>query len=264
MQAVTGIFLSQSDAERAVSALRSAGISADHITLLTPGKVEQKLQSVPLDQTEQPGMGKAVGAVLGAAGGLSAGTLLIAVLIPGVGPVTAIGLLGGAILAAAGGVLGAKAGESIENSTTEGLPEDEIFVYEDALRKGRSVVVAMATDDEKAGSLRDLFQSEGAEEVDAARQQWWIGLRSAEQEHYTSSGDNFSEQEEKFYRLGFEDALHARNRCKEFDQVSAEMTSKLEDLQREYPGVKIEEPYTRGYQRGREYYQRLCDEKKAA
>jgi hypothetical protein len=103
----------------------------------------------------------------------------------------------------------------------------------------------------------------GAEEVDAARQQWWIGLRSAEREHYSSSGRDFGDDEE-FYRLGFEDALHARTRCMEFDQVSAEMSSRLEDLQREHPGEKIEEPYTRGYQRGREYYQHLCDESKAA
>jgi hypothetical protein len=264
MQAVTGIFLTQSDAERAVGTLSAAGVPADCITLFTPGRIEQKLKSVPVEQTEQPGMGKAVGAVLGAAGGISAGTLLTAVLVPGVGAVTAAGLVGGAILGAAGAAAGAKAGGSIENTHTHGLPADELFVYEDALRKGRCVVVALAADAEKAEGLRKVFQSERAEEVDAARQHCWIGLRSAEQEHYTSTGASFSEQDEKFYRLGFEDALHARNRCKEFDQVSAEMTSRLEELQREYPGAKIEEPYTRGYQRDREYYQQLCDQQKAA
>ena len=33
----------------------------------------------------------------------------------------------------------------MERSTTQGLPEDEIFVYEDALRKGRSVVILSPT-----------------------------------------------------------------------------------------------------------------------
>jgi hypothetical protein len=264
MQAVTGIFPSQNAAERAVNALRSAGVSADRITFLAPGKIEKEMQPVPVDETEQPGMGKAVGAVLGAAGGLSAGTLLTAALIPGVGPVTAIGLLGGAVLAAAGAAVGAKAGGSIENRTTEGLPEDEIFVYEDALRKGRSVIIALAQDSEQATRLRGLLKDQDAGDIDAARHQWWIGLRSAEREHYTTSGNTFSEEGEKFYRLGFEDALHARTRCKEFDQVSAEMSAKLEDLKREHPGVKLEEPYTRGYERGREYYQHLCDERKVA
>jgi hypothetical protein len=246
-----------------VKALQSSGISPDKITLLTPGNAPNTLQSVPVDDTEQPGMGKAIGAVLGAAGGLSGGPLLLAALVPGVGPVTAIGLLGGAVLAAAGAAIGASAGASLENYVTEGLPEDEIFVYEDAMRKGRTVVIALAADEASAAPLRELLKAEGAEGIDSARQEWWVGLRSAEREHYSSSGRNFGD-DEKSYRLGFEDALHARSRCQEFDQVSAEMANKVEDLQRQHPGAQVVDAYTRGYERGREYYQRLCGESKAA
>jgi hypothetical protein len=64
--------------------------------------------------------------------------------------------------------------------------------------------------------------------------------------------------------LGFEAALHARNRCKEFDQIASEMTSNLQDLQQQYPGVPVEESFTLGFQQGREYYQRLCDESNPA
>ncbi len=78
-------------------------------------------------------------------------------------------------------------------------------------------------------------------------------------EHYLESGRQFGDGE-KFYQLGFEAALHARNRCKEFDQIASEMASDLEELQQQYPGVAVEEPFTRGYQQGREYYQRLCDD----
>jgi len=260
---VAGVFSSQSDAERAVTVLLSTGVTADRITLLTPGERQNKVQSVPVDDTEQPGMAKAIGAVLGAAGGLSGGSLLIAALVPGVGPVTAAGLLGGAILAAAGAAVGASLGGSLENSVTEGLPEDEIFVYEDALRKGRSVVIAMAADEAQAATFGELLRTEGAEGIDSARREWWIGLRSAELEHYSTTGRNFSD-DEKFYRLGFEDALHSRSRCKEFDQVAAEMASKIEDLEREHPGAKVSDAYTRGYQRGRDYYERSCEESKAA
>jgi hypothetical protein len=263
MQAVTGVFSSKADAESAVATLRSNGVPSDKITLLIPGDIPKELKSVPVDATEESGMGKAIGAILGAATGLSGGSLLAAALIPGVGPVTAIGLLGGAVLAAAGGSIGAATGQALENSMSHGIAEDEIFVYEDALRRGRSVVIVLADDAAAAPPLRTLLQKEGAEAIDAARQQWWIGLRSAEQEHYATSGRSFRE-DEKFYRRGFEAALHARNRCKEFDQVSAEMESNLEDLQREHPGEEVAEPYTRGYQRGREYYQRVCDQSKAA
>jgi hypothetical protein len=207
-------------------------------------------------------MGKTFGAVIGGAAGLTGGSLLIA-LVPGVGPITAIGLLGAAILGAAGASIGASAGGKLEGSMSRGLPEDEIFVYEDALRKGRSVVIALSDNADTTALLRDLLRTEGAESIDAARDQWWIGLRSAEESHYSASGRTFTD-DEKFYRLGFEAALHARNRCKEFDQVSSEMTATLEDVQREYPNAKVEEPFTRGYQRGREYYQQLCDESKAA
>ena len=263
MQAVTGIFSSRDDAKRAEGHLRAIGVPADKVTLLTPGNIQKELESVPADATEQPGMGKAIGAVVGAAAGLTGGGLAMAALVPGVGPISAAGLLGAAILGAAGASIGAATGASLENSTTEGLPEDEIFVYEDALRKGRSVVVALAAGATAATSLREQLKADGAETIDAARQQWWIGLRSAEQEHYSRSGRNFRD-DEKFYRLGFEAALHARTRCKEFDQVSAEMESNLEDLQRQYPGVEVAEPFTRGYERGRDYYQNLCDQSKAA
>jgi hypothetical protein len=88
-------------------------------------------------------------------------------------------------------------------------------------------------------------------------------LRSAEEGHYSTSGKNFATNE-KFYRLGFEAALHAKTRCMEFDQVSGEMNAALEDVQAQYPGADVEEPFSRGYQRGREHYQKLCDEKSQA
>jgi hypothetical protein len=263
MKSVTGVFQSRADAERVLGQMRSLGIPQDHVTLLTPDKLDNNLASVPVVSAEQPGIGGAVGAVIGAAAGISGGWLVAAAVIPGVGAITALGLLGGAILAAAGGSVGAIAGEKVENSLSNGLPEDELFVYEDALRKGRSVVIALVEDGAEATRLRELLNVEGAESVDAARDQWWIGLRSAEHEHYTAKGKNF-DSDEKFYRLGFEAALHARTRCMEYDQVLGEMTATLEAVKEQNPGADVEEPFTKGYERGRDYYQRLCDQSKAA
>ena len=265
MEAITGVFHSRPDAERAAERLRAAGVKADRITLLTPGKsdkIDKELEAVPLVAAEQSGMGKAIGGVVGAAAGLSGGPLLAAFL-PGVGPIMAVGLLGAAVLAAAGASVGAVAGGKLEDSMTEGLPEDELFVYEDALRKGRSVLIALTDDRSDPSRLRELLKAEGAEAVDAAKEQWWIGLRSAEQEHYSKFSRNFSD-DEKFYRLGFEAALHSRTRCLEYDQALAEMTSDIEELQRQYPDADVAEPFSRGYERGREHYQHLCDESRAA
>jgi hypothetical protein len=260
MRAVSGVFRSRSDAEHAVAEMRSTGMREDQITLLTPETAETK-KSVPTVGAEQPGMGKAVGAVLGGATGMGGAALIAA--IPGVGPITAIGLLGAAFLSAAGAGVGAAAGGKLENSMTKGLPHDELFVYEDALRQGRSVVICFADDEAKASHVRELLEAEGAEAVDAARDQWWIGLRGAEEESYSNSGRNFG-NDEKFYRLGFECALHAQARCKEYDQVMGEMTVKVEELEAEYPGAEVAEPFTRGYERGRDYYQEMCDKQKAA
>lgn len=265
MKAIAGVFQTRADAEQALGRASKAGVPAERITLLTPGTAEQEnreIQSVPVDESEQPGMGKAIGALIGGGVGLTAGAMLVA-LVPGLGPITALGLLGEAILTAAGATVGAGAGSTLENSLSRGLPEDEIFVYEDALRKGRSVVIGLAEDDAHASQLRELFNSAGAESVDAAREQWWIGLRSAEESQYPKSGRSFAE-DEQFFRMGFEAAQHARTRCMEFDEVSAEMDAAFEEVQRQFPGRDVEEPFTHGYQRGREYYQRLCDEKKAA
>ena len=265
MEAISGVFKTRARAQNAVQEALKAGIAHDRITLLTPGSVDhvsKEIETVPVDTTEQPGMGEAMGAVAGSGIGFAGGALLMA-LVPGLGPVTAVGLLGAAILGAAGATVGATAGNELEKSTTEGLPEDEIFVYEDALRQGRSVVIVLADDQQSASLLRDLLKMQGAESVDAAREQWWIGLRSAEESHYSKSGRSFA-QDEEIFRLGFEAALHARTRCLEFDQVSGEMNAVLEDVQRQHPGEQVEAAFTRGYQRGREYYQHLCDDKKAA
>ena len=165
----------------------------------------------------------------------------------------ALGMLGGALL----GFFGAKAGAAIDRAASEGLPEDEFFVYEDALRHGRSVLVATAEDEGAAAAIRKILEREGAEAVDAESEMWWIGLRSAEEEHYTKSGAKF-DGNEKFYRLGFEAALHAKYRCKEYDQILGEMQADLEEVQRRNPGARVEEPFVKGFERGRAHYEELC------
>jgi len=266
MEAVTGVFTTRAAAERALQAIHQAGIPDDIAALLTPGsadKINKEIETVPVDSTEEPGMGNAIGALLGGGVGITGGAILMA-LVPGVGPVTALGLLGAAVLGAAGATVGAVAGGKAEKATYEGLPEDEIFVYEDALRSGRSVVVVLPDDELSASLIRDVLNREGAESIDAARERWWTGLRDGEATRYTPvNGRNFSD-DENFFRLGFQASMHARTRCMEFDQVSAEMDAALEDVKRKYPGADVEEPFVRGYRRGREHYQQLCDEEKKA
>lgn len=264
MKSVTGIFASCGDAEKAISTLRSHGIEESQITLLLPGTPEEEAReaaSVPTSDTEQPGMGKAmggvVGAAMGAAGGLSLGSIAASALIPGVGPVVALGMAGAAALGLIGGVAGVAAGKAIENTSTHGLPKDEIFLYEDALRKGRSVLIVF-TEPDKADEVRDLLGQSGAETIDAARHTWWIGLRDVEEENYRASGGDFS-TEESVYRRGFETALHPDNRDKAYDEIRP-------NLEHEFGPECKTECFRRGYERGRRYFEQLREpeQKRAA
>src|SRR3989441_8470990 len=109
------------------------------------------------------------------------------------------------LLGLSGAAGGAAAGDLMEKRIA-GLPHDELFVYEDALRQGRTVVFVEVEDEMSAEAVRQGFAEGGAETVDAARERWWIGLRSAEKESYSVDGGNF-ERDEVYYRKGFETAL---------------------------------------------------------
>lgn len=212
MQSVVGVFRSLDQAQQAVRRLPELGVRSEDVNVLAPGDHE-KVERLPVDPTEQPGMGPAFGGVvggsIGAAAGLGGGAAIASLLVPGVGPVMAIGFAATALLGLGGAAIGAKAGEAIEERDTHGLPEDEIFLYEDALRRGRTVVVVFAPDSGAADRVRDALAASGAESLDAAREQWWIGLRDSEREHYR--GGDFARDEPR-YRRGFEAAVSNRGR----------------------------------------------------
>jgi outer membrane lipoprotein SlyB len=257
MKTVVGILTSQSDAELTSERLREAGIPSNNISLLTPGSSPSKVAEVPTTETEQPGMGAAMGGVvggaLGAAGGMGLGAAIATLLVPGVGAVLAIGLGGAALLGAGGAIGGAVAGGALEDSMARGLPIDELFVYEDALRRGRSVVIVFAEDDVQANAVQEVFQATGAESVDAARENWWVGLRENEG---SQNGENFETKVTSF-RHGFEAAQHPSIRGKSYNEAADSLSALRPD---EY----ADDLFRRGYQRGQAYYRDLLSRKGAS
>lgn len=252
VESVVGIFRSPPDAHRAADALRRSGIQTERISVLTPGSSEAQVHSkVPTTETEQPGMGKAVGGVVGGVAGATAGLHLgataAALLIPGIGPVAATGLLAAALFGMGGAVGGAAAGGALEDRLFRGLPKDELYLYEDALRKGHSVVFALVEEDQ-AERARQTLAAEGAESLDAARDSWWVGIRDAERADYEREGASF-EAAEPAYRRGFEAAMRPRFRGRKFDEASDD----LRDLYPEYYGL---DDFRRGYERGRAHLAR--------
>jgi hypothetical protein len=237
METVTGIFDSRADGERAFSGLaQSAKFDRDHLLLLAPDDgAAEKIAAVPTDEGEQPGMGSTLGGVVGGAVGLAAGAVLSNLILPGVGPILTLSLSAGS------GLGGALLGSAAERALSTGLPKDEIFFYEDALRQCRTLVVAQAESRDTAETARSIMEQNGAESVDAARDKWWIGMREGEAADY---GDGFAAQE-KIYRAGFEAAV---GECRGRSFAVAE-----QDLRRRYPDLCGDEAFRRGYERGRRY-----------
>jgi hypothetical protein len=182
-------------------------------------------------------MGKALGGVVGGAAGAAAASLLI----PGVGPVIATGVLAWALFGAGGAVGGAIAGGALEEKMSRGLPKDELYLYEDALRRGHSVVFALVEEDQVART-RAALEAEGAESLDAARESWWVGIRDAERADYERDGASFSDAEPA-YRRGFEAAVRPRFRGRGYEEASND----LRDLHPEHFGL---DDFRRGYERG--------------
>lgn len=260
MEAIAGIFDSRAGAERAVYGLRSAGIANDRIVFLAPGTSDEAVESaVPITDTEQPGMGKAmggaVGGAMGVAGGGTLGAAVASFLVPGVGPVIAAGVVGAALLGVGGAATGAAAGAALESGLAEGLSRDELYLYEDALRNGRSVVIAFAEDEDAEERIHNVLAQAGAESIDAARESWWLGLRDAEEEHHQANGGDFR-TDEVSYRRGFEAALSPRRRGRSYNETASELNAT-------YGEAATEEAFRRGYQRGQEYHSRVRENQKS-
>lgn len=254
MKTVTGIFTSPADAERAIQRLRSLGIKDRDINVLAPGASDREIREVRTSDTEQPGMGAALGGVVGGVSGLTLGTAAASLLVPGVGPVAAVGILATALFGAGGAVAGAAAGGALEGSMSDGLPKDELFLYEDALRQGRTVVIALAGDDEREEAARKALDEAGAESIDAARKLWWVGLYDVEKEHYNAAAaDGDFAKDEATYRRGFEAALHPEMRGKSYQDAK-------DHLRNTHPDVWEKDPFRYGYERGEKHYRDLRKE----
>jgi hypothetical protein len=252
METVVGIFKKRTEAEEARLKLHMLGVDNDKIATLSPGMSDRQVESeIPTSDSEAPGMGAALGGTVGGAVGAATGASLAAaatsLFIPGVGPIVVAGVLGATLFGASGAFAGVVVGNAVEHGFGEGLPHDDLYLYEDALRKGHSVLV-VGTDPDLADQVRDTLAQSGAESVDAAREDWWLGLQDAEREKYEG---NF-EADGVHYRRGFETALHPQQRGRSLD---ANGDNKQAD-----PDSRPRSAFRSGYERG-QAHQRSLEEK---
>jgi hypothetical protein len=254
MQVVTGIFKSENDAETAVTELKNLGIPEKRIGIVRPGNRPERLEAgVPVTDSEDPGMGRAMGAAvggaMGAAGGATAGLAVASLVVPGIGPLVAFGMVGAALLGIVGAGVGSAVGDNVEEGLGEGIPHEDVYLYEDALRHGHAVVIAYVDDGDQSDNAAKAMHDAGAEDLDTMRENWWQELREGERAHYTGADRDF-DRDETSYRRGYQAALHPQRRGKAYSDVE-------DELRTAYANTVLDRPFQDGYERGSSHRSRV-------
>jgi hypothetical protein len=156
---VVGMFDSFEAAHAALDELAANGIPEEDLGVVHSGE-----QHGRREHASRTGAGVAAGAGTGAVAGGAAGLIasLAGVVLPGFGPMVAAGWLA-ATLAGAG--FGAAAGGLVGALLASGIPEHEAHVYEEGLRRGKSLVTARC-DDVRAPQVATVLERHGALDVE--------------------------------------------------------------------------------------------------
>jgi hypothetical protein len=161
-QAVFGLAKDEAHAIAIVEQLKTAGFSANDISVLFPDKTGTKdfAHEHHTKAPEGAAAGAGTGGLLGGALGWLAGIGALA--IPGLGPFIAAGPIMAALSgAAAGAALGGIAGALIGL----GIPEYEAKRYEGKIKEGH-VLISVHTDDRTERSrAKQILERAGAEDV---------------------------------------------------------------------------------------------------
>src|ERR1700691_4293594 len=161
-RSVFGIYLTRSNVESAVNALKDVGFLNSNISILLPENIQSG--ELTTEQSTKAPEGAAVGAGSGAAVGGAMGWLagVGALAIPGIGPVIAAGPLVAALAGIGiGGALGGFAGSLVGM----GIPEYEAKKYEGRLLKGGILVAVHCDTEEQANRAKEVLQSTGAQDL---------------------------------------------------------------------------------------------------
>ncbi len=145
---VTALFPTRDDAERAAAALMDHGVSREEISILARGpvrgEVPEPADSNALTYTSDADVkaGAAAGAGVGGVLGLLA--TAAAIMVPGVGPIFAIGTVAAALVTgtAMGGVAGAIAGGVYGALRDLGMGESDAQRFERGVQAGATLVSA--------------------------------------------------------------------------------------------------------------------------
>jgi hypothetical protein len=159
---VVGIFQNPQEAQRAVMALKAAGIPDDEIGVVSRNQ-DDKIVGKPETKSAASGEGAAAGAATGAAAGAGIGALwglgILAGVLPGIGPAIAGGTLGVLLSSAAAGAAAAGVAGTLVGL---GISEEDAGYYEGELRTGNTLVTV--NNGAKAATVREVIGRHGGRE----------------------------------------------------------------------------------------------------
>jgi len=146
---VSRLYDTYGEAQRAVSALESAGFTSSEISLVSRYRDDETLA----ETSSGAASGAAAGAVVGGGTGLLAALGVIA--IPGIGPLVAAGALATTLVGAAGG---GAVGGLLGSLTDYGVSEEDAHLYSEAVRRGGSLVT-VRSDDARAAKAEAILDA---------------------------------------------------------------------------------------------------------
>jgi anti-sigma B factor antagonist len=159
METAVGVFASRDSADEAVKELRQRGVPEESITFLTRSENEAK--------TIAKEFGAYVGGFVGGATGMSAGVVAATLLLPGIGPVFALGFGAAALLGLAGAGAGATVGSATAHDagapkpTPEEKCSEEAAFFREVLKEGRSLIVVQTESQEVAAKACEILDRLG-------------------------------------------------------------------------------------------------------
>ena len=165
---VSAVFDSSAEAERALSELRSQGVSDDKVSII--GRHGEQTDT----DTDGDGVNES-GGVKGAIGGAIGGTILgiAALAIPGVGPFVAAGAIASTAIpgaAAIGAGVGAVAGGLTGLLSSHGVSDEDAAYYQDRITNG-GIFLSVDTDDSDISpeTAQDILFRNGGHNSERAR-----------------------------------------------------------------------------------------------
>jgi anti-sigma B factor antagonist len=157
METVVGVFSSRDRADEAVKELRQQGVPDQSLVFLTRSENEAK--------TIAKQFGATVGGFVGGAAGMSAGVVAATLLLPGIGPVFALGFGAAALLGLAGAGMGATTFSAVHEAAAKPTPDEkcaeDITFFREVLQEGRSLIVVRTESRELATSACALLDRLG-------------------------------------------------------------------------------------------------------